>query len=193
MVHRSMRTDLRVADEVYIMIDSFVLEDFFFFSLYSVSCIAKQAWIWNSSASCLVLISSIRTSKHLVPIMILHYCYESHHCPTPPITLERVPYNVPDLRCTVKIVWLPVLIMFGITVKSPTVISWFATWVATILRIQMWLHSSNGWKYCNIPCSVTCWVYFWPNHRWFHVCNDFVDKLPRLIGFDIHYDPYWSP
>jgi hypothetical protein len=42
MVHRSMRDDSRVADELYIKRVLFVLEDFLFFSLYSFSCIAKQ-------------------------------------------------------------------------------------------------------------------------------------------------------
>jgi len=37
MVHRSMRNDLRVADEVYIKRGCYVLEDFLFFSLYSFS------------------------------------------------------------------------------------------------------------------------------------------------------------
>jgi len=43
MVHQSMRNDLRVADKVYIKRGSLGLEDFLFFSLYSFSCIAKQA------------------------------------------------------------------------------------------------------------------------------------------------------
>jgi len=42
MVHRSMRNDSRVADEVYIKRDCLVLEEFLFFSLYSFSFIAKQ-------------------------------------------------------------------------------------------------------------------------------------------------------
>jgi len=43
MVHRSMRNDSRVADELYIKRVLMVLEVFLFFSLYSFSCIAKQA------------------------------------------------------------------------------------------------------------------------------------------------------
>jgi len=43
MVHRSMGNDSRVADEVYIKIGCLVLEEFLVFSLYSFSCIAKQA------------------------------------------------------------------------------------------------------------------------------------------------------
>jgi len=43
MVHRSMRNDSRVADEVYIKRGCSELEDFLFFSLYSFSSIAKQA------------------------------------------------------------------------------------------------------------------------------------------------------
>jgi len=42
MVHRNMRNDSRVVDEVYIKRGRLVLEDFLFFSLYSFSCIAKQ-------------------------------------------------------------------------------------------------------------------------------------------------------
>jgi len=42
MVHRSMRNDLTVADEVYIKRGCLVLEDFLFFSFHSFSCIAKQ-------------------------------------------------------------------------------------------------------------------------------------------------------
>jgi len=42
MVHRSMRNDSRVADELYIKRVLMALEDFLFFSLYSFSCIAKQ-------------------------------------------------------------------------------------------------------------------------------------------------------
>jgi len=42
MVHRSMKNDLTLADEVSIKRGCLVLEDFLFFSLYSFSCIAKQ-------------------------------------------------------------------------------------------------------------------------------------------------------
>jgi len=42
MVHRSMRNDSKVADELYIMRSCLALEDFLFFSHYSFSCIAKQ-------------------------------------------------------------------------------------------------------------------------------------------------------
>jgi len=42
MVHRSMKNDSRVADELYIKRVLMALEDFLFFSLYSFSCIAKQ-------------------------------------------------------------------------------------------------------------------------------------------------------
>jgi len=43
MVHRSMRDDSRVAEEIYIKRGCLVLEDLLFFSLYIFSCIAKQA------------------------------------------------------------------------------------------------------------------------------------------------------
>jgi hypothetical protein len=42
MVHRSMRNDSRVADELYIQRVLLALEDFLFFSLYSFCCLAKQ-------------------------------------------------------------------------------------------------------------------------------------------------------
>jgi len=43
MVHRSMGNDSRVADKLYIKRVLLALEDFLFFSLYSFSCIEKQA------------------------------------------------------------------------------------------------------------------------------------------------------
>jgi len=43
MVHRSMRDGSREADELYIKRVLLALENFLFFSLYSFSCIAKQA------------------------------------------------------------------------------------------------------------------------------------------------------
>ena len=43
MVNGSMKDDSRVADEVFIKRRCLVLEDFFFFSLGSVSRIAKKA------------------------------------------------------------------------------------------------------------------------------------------------------
>jgi hypothetical protein len=42
MVHRSMRNDSRVVDELYIKRVLLALEDSLLFSLYSFSCIAKQ-------------------------------------------------------------------------------------------------------------------------------------------------------
>jgi len=42
MVHRSMRNDSRVADELYFQRVLLALEGILFFSLYSFSCIAKQ-------------------------------------------------------------------------------------------------------------------------------------------------------
>jgi len=86
MVHRSMWNDSRVADEVYIKRGCLVLEGFLFFPLYSFSCIAKQARLWPSVDSCHVLIPSMQTSKHLVPMTISHYRYHYHLRPTPPVT-----------------------------------------------------------------------------------------------------------
>ena len=193
MVHWSMGNDSRVADEVYIKRGCLVLEDFLFFSLYSFSCIAKQVRLWSSLDACPVLIPSIRTSKRLVLITILHYCYQYHLCPTPPVTLERVFYHVPNIECTVNIVWPHVLILLGTTEKLLIVIFQFAICVATILWNYMCLHPSNSCKYCNEPCSVTCWVYLGPNHRWFHVSNNCVDQLPRPTGLDIRQYPHRSP
>jgi len=48
MVHRSMRSDLKVADEVYIKRGWLVLEDFHIFSLYPFSCIAKHQMTLNN-------------------------------------------------------------------------------------------------------------------------------------------------
>jgi hypothetical protein len=42
MVHRSLRIDSRLADELYVKRVLLVLEDFLFFSLYLFYCIAKQ-------------------------------------------------------------------------------------------------------------------------------------------------------
>jgi hypothetical protein len=42
MIHWSMRNGSKVADELYITRVLLALEDFFFFSLYSFSCIVKQ-------------------------------------------------------------------------------------------------------------------------------------------------------
>ena len=57
----------------------------------------------------------------------------------------------------------------------------------------MCLHPSTGCKYCSEPCFDSCWVYLAPTHRWIHVCDDWVDELPRLIGFNIQRYPHRSP
>jgi len=49
MVHRSMRNDSRVSDELYRKRGCFVLEDFHFLSLYIFSEIAKQQTILKTS------------------------------------------------------------------------------------------------------------------------------------------------
>jgi len=169
------------------------LEDSLFFSLYSFSCIPMQARLSPCTDSCPVLIPSIRILKPIVLITISLYGYQYHLHPTPPITLERVFYTVPDIECIVNIVWLLMLILHGSTVKLPMVIFQFAICVATILRNYMCLHPSNGCKYCNEPCSVICWVYLWPNHWRFHICDDCVDELPRLNRFNIRQYPHRSP
>jgi hypothetical protein len=50
-VHRSIKNDLRETDELYIKTVLLVLEDFLFFSLYSFSCIAKQATTLKTSST----------------------------------------------------------------------------------------------------------------------------------------------
>jgi len=153
---------------------------------------SKASTTLNSFDSCLVLISSIQTSSSTLNTM-LHFSYQYHLHPTPPVTLKRFFYtNAPDNQCTVNIVWPLVWILFGITVKSQTVIPLFTTCVATTSRIRMCLHSLNCCKYCNQPCSVTCWGYLGPNYRWIQVCNNCVDELPRLTGFDICQYPHRS-
>ena len=102
-----------------------VLGDLLLFSPYSLPFIAKQAKRWISSDSCHVLTISMHSSKHLVLITIPQHSYQYHPCPTWPVTLERVPFDVANIECTVNTVWLPVLILHGISVKSPTVISRF--------------------------------------------------------------------
>ena len=66
-----------------------------------------------------------------------------------------------------------------------------------VLQHRTWywmcLHPSTGCKYCSEPCSVSCWVYLASNHRWIHVCDDCVDELLRLTGFDICQYPHRSP
>jgi len=57
----------------------------------------------------------------------------------------------------------------------------------------MCLHPSTGCKYCSEPCSISCWVYLASNYRWIHVCDDCVNELPRLTGFDIRQYPHRSP
>ena len=105
MVHQSMRDDLAVADELYIQRVSLVLEDFLSFSLYSFSWISKASYDYETAFdSGLVLISSKLISSLLFCSLIPYYCYHYHLRPTSPVTLERVPYNVPDIECTGNIV-----------------------------------------------------------------------------------------
>jgi len=80
--------------------------------------------------------------------------------------------------------------LLGTTAKLPIAMFQFGFFVATIVRNYMCLHPSNGCRYCNEPCFGTSWVYLGPNHRWFHVCDDCVDELPRLTGFDIGQYPH---
>jgi len=193
IVHRSIRDHLRVADEVNKKRGCLLLEDFLFFSVYLFSYIAQQVQLSTSSDSCLALIPTIWSSKRLILITISHHCYQYHLRPTLPVTLALVFYNVPDIECIVDPVWHFVLIMFGITVKIPTVISWSAVCAAAISYNWMCLHQSNGCWYCHEPCCVSCWVYLRPNHQWIDVCDDCVDELRRLTGFDISQFPHRSP
>jgi len=66
-----------------------------------------------------------------------------------------------------------------------------------VLQHRTWywmcLYPSTGCKYCSKSCSISCWVYLASNHRWIHVCDDCVDELFRLTGFDIRQYPHRSP
>jgi hypothetical protein len=90
MVHRSMEDDSRVADELYIKRVLLVLEDFLFFYLYWFSCIVKQVTTLKQLRilSCLDFLEM--NLESLAPLSVLHYCYQYHLRPTPPVTLERV-------------------------------------------------------------------------------------------------------
>jgi hypothetical protein len=72
MVHRSMRNDSMVADELYIKRVLLALEDFLFFSLYSFSCIAKQVTTLKQFRllSCLNFLET--NLKFLAPLLISH-------------------------------------------------------------------------------------------------------------------------
>jgi len=192
VVDRSMGNDSRVAAEVYITWGCLVLEDFLCFSLYSCSSTAKQAWLWTRFYTCLDLIFPIRTLNR-APFTISHPSYQHHQCPTPPVTLDRVSYHAPDVAGTVNTVCLLVITLFGIILKSQTVISQCATCVATILRIRMCLHPSNSCKYSNEPFSDFCSVYLEPTHWWVHVLDNWVDELPRHSGFNICQYPHRPP
>jgi len=188
MLHWSIRDDSMVADEVYIKTGCLVLKDFDFFSLYSFSWWAKQVRVATSSDSCLGLIPWLRTSKRLVPITISHQFYLYRLCLTPPISLEWVLCNTPDIQCTVNTVWQLVLILFGITVKILTVLSQSAICAAPTLRNSMSLHPSNGCRYCNKQCFVSWWVCLGPNHQWIHVCVHWVDEWPWLTGCWVDFE-----
>jgi len=84
MVHRRTRNGSRVEDEVYIKRGYVVLEELFYVSLYSLSCIAKQVRLWTSSDLCLALISWIRTSSA---------------CPDSDITFTLLISPTPDPAC----------------------------------------------------------------------------------------------
>jgi len=81
---RGLRNGLRVVDEVYIKRGCLVLADFLFFSLL-VLLYSTTSTTLNSFNSCLVLISSIRTSTS-TPNTILHFSYHYHLHPIPPVT-----------------------------------------------------------------------------------------------------------
>jgi len=139
------------------------------------------------------MIPSIRTSKHLVPTTISKYCKQYQLHPTSPVTLERVLYPTPDIECIVDTVWHLLVILFRIMVKIPTVISRSAICAGVTLRNWMYLHPSNGCRYCIEPCSVSCWEYLGPNDQWIQVCDNCSDELPRLIGLCIHQFQHRSP
>jgi len=91
MVHRSRRNGSRVAEELYIKRVLLALEDFLFFSLYSFSCIAKQATTLEQHR--LLSCSDSRDTNFkclFFSITISHFSYEYHLRLIPPVTLEPV-------------------------------------------------------------------------------------------------------
>jgi len=192
MVHRVMRNGSMVVDILYIKRGCCTLEDFFFFLLFSISCIEREVTtlkqLWFVAYS-----DFLDTNfKYRVSTTISLYCYQYHLPPNPPITLERVLFNIPDIEFTVNTVWPPALIMFGITAERRTVICWLATCVAVISWNWMCLHPSNCCRYCLELCYVTCSVYLAPNHQCIHSCDDCIDELSWHIRYDIHQYPPWS-
>jgi hypothetical protein len=71
-VHRSMRNGSRVADGLYIQRVLLPLEDFLVFSLYSISCIAKQVTTLKQFRllSCLDFLET--NLEPLAPFLISH-------------------------------------------------------------------------------------------------------------------------
>jgi len=94
-VHRSMKDDSKLALEAYIKRDCLVLEDFFFFSLYSFSCIGiNSTAMENILTPCLCPCLSILTSSSVCDIPIT--CARPH-------PLQRLCVNIQALnRATIN-------------------------------------------------------------------------------------------
>ena len=86
MVYWSMRNGLGVTDELYMKRVLLALEDFFFFSLYSLSCIAKQVTTLEKLRLLSCLDSLEMNIEPLVLFSNAHYCYQYHLRLTQPVT-----------------------------------------------------------------------------------------------------------
>jgi hypothetical protein len=122
MLRQCISHDSRVADELYINRMLLALEDFLVFSLHSFTCIAKQFTTLNSSDSCLVSISLIRTLSAL--FLVCDITFESPRSPTsePAHYTRTSPINIVcDIECAYipgqgeSIVLNPVQFLVGCT------------------------------------------------------------------------------
>jgi len=193
MAYRSMMINSTETDKLYIKRGCLVLKNLLFFSLYSFSCIAKRVTTLKQLRFISAFDSADTNFVYPVLITISHFCKHYRLRPNPPITLEWVLHNVPNIECPVNTVWPPVLILSSITVERLTVISRFATSAAAIMLNRICLHLLNGCSYCHEPCSARCWVCLTSNHHWIDNCDDCDDELPPRTGFDIHQFPHGSP
>jgi hypothetical protein len=78
-----------VADGLYIKRVLLALEGFLFFSVYSFSCIAKQVMTLKQ-LRLLSYLDFLDTNFEFLAPLLIHYCYQYHLRPIPPVTLERV-------------------------------------------------------------------------------------------------------
>jgi len=99
IVHRSMRDDSRVEDEVYIKRVLLALECFLFFSLYSFSCKAKQVTTLNQLRVLSCLDSSTCTSSALFCFDITLFVTNITYARSRPLHSNESYNLVPDNQC----------------------------------------------------------------------------------------------